>query len=89
MKKLTKKIAQIMNYGDAKQKSMTLILITLSMIIGVMAIDITVDVIRTLFNIEYFFILAPILTIAFMFYAQAKHPKDVTKTYSEYARSRM
>lgn len=52
MKKLTKKIAQIMNYGDAKQKSMTLILITLSMIIGVMAIDITVDVIRTLFNIE-------------------------------------
>lgn len=89
MKKMIKKLSDVMNYKEWYHKLILVLAISIVMIVGVLAMDILIDTIRLLFNIEWFAFLSPVFAIVFLLYCQVKYPKDKTKTYSQYAKDRM
>lgn len=89
IKRGIKSLADIMNYGTIKQKIATIIATSVSVLVGVILIDFAVTVIRYIFELEYFAITTPFIALAILYYCQAKHPKDETRTYSKFARDRM
>ena len=92
MKKINKGIkslADIMNYGSTKQKVATIITTSLTVLVSVILIDFAVTVIRYIFELEYFAITTPFIALAILYYCQAKHHKDETRTYSKFAKHRM
>lgn len=84
-----KALADIMNYGSIKQKIATIIATSVGVLVGVILTDFAVTVIRYIFKLEYFAITTPFIALAILYYCQAKHPKDETRTYSKFARDRM
>lgn len=89
MKKLTRKIADIMNYEEWYKKLLLLVALSIVLIMLVLLTDTLIDVVRLLFNIELFVFLSPIFALLILFGCQVKYPKDKTGKYSEYAKNRM
>ncbi|EGQ3425191.1 hypothetical protein H5710_000834 [Staphylococcus pseudintermedius] len=89
MKEIIKKIADIMNYEVWYKKLILLIVLSGLLIVGVLLVDVLINVIRILFNIELFVVLSPVFALLIMFACQIKYPKDKTRNYSEYAKNRM
>lgn len=82
-------LADTMNYGSIKQKITTILLTSVGVLASVLLIDFAVTVIRFIFEVEYFAITTPFIALAILYYCQTKHPKDETRTYSNFAKHRM